>query len=147
MIGKRHDRSAHRWATTKIKRTARSVMTTIKPWRTIAVVPLAGTWCNRFRTNDGKAINDPAPAILIQERGGETRTCFSTYYRGVLLPAIDIPGYEESSCIAGTRTNPHRPGKPPWELLDEPDPVRKAAEEAAAVGNSFVVKNCDNFTT
>jgi hypothetical protein len=129
------------------KRRWKKIMDAIRPWRTVNVVPLAGTWCNRFRTNDGKAINDPAPAILIQERGGETRTCFSTYYRGVLLPAIDMPGYEESSCIAGTRTNPHRPGKPPWELLDEPDPVRKAAEEAGVlVGSSFVAK-CDNFTT
>jgi hypothetical protein len=89
----------------KMKRRWR-IMDTIKPWRTINVVPLSGTWSNRFRTKAGMALQDPCPAILIQERGGETRTCFATYYHGLLLPACDQEGYEDSSVISGSRTRP-----------------------------------------
>jgi hypothetical protein len=61
------------------------------------------------------------------------------------MAACDQDGYEESTSVgAGV---PRRPGLPPWELLGEEDPVQKVADEAAVVGNSFVVKNCDSFTT
>jgi hypothetical protein len=148
MIGKKHDHPAHRWVTTTIKRTARRIMSTMKPWRTVNLVPLAGVWSNRYRRRDGLAItNDPCPGVLIQERGDETRTCFATYYRGLIFPAIETDGYEESTCAGGPRANPYRAGQPPWLLLDEVDPAQKVANEAAAVSNSFVVKNCDNSTT
>lgn len=117
-------------------------MDTIRPWRTINVVPLAGTWSNRFRTKAGMALSDPCPAILIQEKGNETRTCFATYYRGLLFPACDQEGYEESSVISGSRTHPYRPDLPPWLRLDEPDPAQEAAAKAAATvrtGTSYTL--------
>jgi hypothetical protein len=88
-------------------------------------------------------IHDPCPAILVQERGGESRAAFATYYCGELFAAIDTNGYEESSCAGGPRSVPYRADRPPWELLDEEDPVKKAAEEAARgvpLASSFIKK-------
>jgi hypothetical protein len=116
-----------------MKKKRRWAMDAIQPWRTVNVVPVGGIWSNRFRTNSGGALNDPCPAVLIQERGSQSRVVFATYCRGVLMPACDLPGYEESSPISGSRTHPYRPGAPPWERLDEIDPAQKVAEDAAAV--------------
>jgi hypothetical protein len=116
-------------------------MNTIRPWKTISVVPLSGTWANRYRQTNGtgKMILDPCPAILVQERGGETRTAFATYHHGLLFAACDTPGYEENSCAGGPRATPYRPDKPPWECLDESDPMQKIADEAGEpIAKSFV---------
>jgi hypothetical protein len=115
-------------------------MDTIKPWRTISVVPLSGTWANRYRQNNDKIIHDPCPCILVQERGGnETRTALATYHRGLLFAACDTLGYQESGCAGGPRSLPYRPDKPPWECLDEPDPMQKIADEAGEpIAKSFV---------
>jgi hypothetical protein len=119
----------------------RRLMNAIKPWRTVNVVPLAGTWANRYRRKDGRMIIDPCPGILIQERAGETRTCFATYYRGLIMPAIETDGYEESSCAGGPRATPYRADLPPWLVLDEVDPAQKVADEVAAgepLAKSFI---------
>jgi hypothetical protein len=123
-------------------------MNTVRPWKTVNVVPLAGTWCNRFRTKAGKAIQDPCPAILVQSRGNETRTAFATYNKGVLFAACDMPGYEESSCAGGPRANPYRPGQPPWLMLDEIDPAQKVADDIAASVplSSFFTRNLGEET-
>ncbi|HEX5348525.1 MAG TPA: hypothetical protein VFW64_15695 [Pseudonocardiaceae bacterium] len=88
-------------------------------------------------------IIDPCPGLVIQERGGETRVAFATYYEGLIFPAVETAGYEDSSTAGGPRSNPYRPGLPPWLLLDEIDPVAKVAAEAANAGylaSSFVQK-------
>jgi hypothetical protein len=76
---------------------------------------------------------------MIQERGGESRVVFATYHNGVLIPAVETAGYEESSTAGGSRSLPYRPGPPPWELLDEVDPVAKVAADAANAG--YLVKS------
>jgi hypothetical protein len=106
----------------------------ILQWRTVNVVPLAMPWSNRYRRADGRAIHDPCPGLMIQERGGESRVVFATYHNGVLIPAVETAGYEESSTAGGSRSLPYRPGPPPWELLDEVDPVAKVAADAANAG-------------
>jgi hypothetical protein len=75
---------------------------------------------------------DPCPAILLQSRGGETRTVFATFEHGHLFAACDTKGYEESTVAGGARPNPYRADRPPWELLDEEDPATKVANEVAA---------------
>jgi hypothetical protein len=107
-------------------------MNTVRPWRTINVIPLAGTWCNRFRRNDGRMLLDPCPGLLIEERGGESRVAFATYHRGLVFAACDMPGYEESSCAGGPRATPYRADLPPWLMLDEIDPAQKVADDIAA---------------
>lgn len=99
------------------------IMDAIKPWKTANAVALAGTWSNRFRNNDGRALTDPCPCVLIQERGSVTRAVFGTYLNGEIMPACEMEGYEDSS--TSPRTSPHRSDKPPWLRLDEIDPVRK----------------------
>ncbi|MFZ0118106.1 MAG: hypothetical protein WAL99_01375 [Pseudonocardiaceae bacterium] len=111
----------------QLKKTARRIMDKVNPWRTVNVVPLPGTWTNRYRTNSGEMILDPCPAVLVQERGGETRATFATFDKGFLFPAVDTAGYEESSCSAGRP--PHRADKAPWEMIDEIDPEQKVKDE------------------
>jgi hypothetical protein len=77
-------------------------------------------------------IHDPCPAILVQERSGESRTAFATYHRGLLFAACDTEGYEESSCAGGPRATPYRADLPPWQVLGEIDPSQKVADEIAA---------------
>lgn len=108
------------------------IMNALRPWKTVSVVPLAGVWANRFRRKDGRMILDPCPGLLIQERAGESRAVFATYHQGILMPACEMDGFEEASCAGGPRANPYRADLPPWQLLDEIDPVQKAAGEAAA---------------
>jgi hypothetical protein len=117
-----------------------SIMSILQ-WKTTSVCPLAGTWGNRYRRTDGRIIMDPAPCLLLQQRGADSRAVFATYENGVLIAACDTKGYEESSCISGSRTHPYRPGPPPWELLDEEDPAKQTDEQAAAaakVRESFI---------
>jgi hypothetical protein len=124
----------------KMKRKWRVMDAITLSWKTSNVVPLPGTWCNRYRRHDGRIILDPCPALLVQERGNDRRTCFATYHKGLLFPALDTDGYEESNCSG--RTIPYRANEPPWELLDEIDPAAKVADEAANakyLANSFVL--------
>lgn len=97
-------------------------MTTIHPWQTTNVVPLPTAWCNRYRLRDGRFLTDPCPAVLIQERAGVTRVVFATFARGVLFPAIETTGFEESSPTSGPRRTDDIP---PWEKLDEKDPAQQ----------------------
>jgi hypothetical protein len=120
----------------------RRLMNTIKPWKTVSVIPLSSGWSNRYRRADGRIIIDPCPGLVIQERGGESRVAFATYHEGLVFPAVETAGYEESSTAGGPRSNPYRAGLPPWLLLDEVDPVAKAAAEAASgvkLATSFVL--------
>jgi hypothetical protein len=120
-------------------------MDAVRPWRTVNVVPLSATWSNRFRTNDGRAINDPCPALLVQERGGETRVVFASYANGEVFPACQMAGYEDSSSTS--RVNPHRADEPPWMRLDERDPVQTATDKAAnAMREAFVLPPPRNIT-
>jgi hypothetical protein len=128
MIRKKHDRLAHRWPTTKTKGRYRTIMNALHPWKTIYVCPLPTTWANQFLRTDGRAILDPAPCLIVQERGGQTRTVFATYFRGELLAACDQPGYQESTTIGAG--GPRRSGAPPWQCLDDPDPVQRAFDQS-----------------
>lgn len=109
-------------------------MNAIHPWKTINVVPLPTPWVNRYRFRDGRPLTDPCPAVLIQERGGETRTVFATFAKGVLFPAVDTPGYEDSSPASGPR---RMEDTPPWERLDEKDPAQQAVAGKSLI-RSFV---------
>jgi hypothetical protein len=101
-------------------------------WKTVNVVPLPGVYANRYRRSDGRVILDPAPAILVQSRGGEVRAVFATYEKGHLFAAVDTAGYEESTVSSGSRPSPYRADRPPWECLDEEDPTKKVADDIAS---------------
>jgi hypothetical protein len=118
--------------TAKPMKTKRRWSMSVLQWQTVNVVALAGTWGCRYRRSDGRTLLDPCPGVLIQKRGGESRAVFATYHNGVLIPAIETAGFEEATCAGGSRSNPYRPGAPPWELLDEVDPVAQTTEQAAA---------------
>jgi hypothetical protein len=60
-------------------------------WKTINVVPLPGIYANRYRMRDGRMLLDPCPAILLQSRGGETRTVFATFERKHSAPVMGCP--------------------------------------------------------
>lgn len=83
-------------------------------WRTIAVTTLPGGWCNTYRTENGDVFIEPAPALLLQQLGTETRVTFASYRDGCLEPVCENNTYQDSLPPPDAAARPpKRTGPPP----------------------------------
>jgi hypothetical protein len=83
-------------------------------WRTIAVIALPAGWANQYRTDNGAAFIEPAPALLLQQSGSDARVVFASYVDGCLTPACDNSTYLDSLPPPDPAARPpKRTGPPP----------------------------------
>lgn len=82
-------------------------------WRSVGAVTLPIGWSNEYDIGNGEKFIEPCPALLLQERRGQTRCVFATYADGCLEAACDNPLYHDSTPPYPSVKPPRRTGPPP----------------------------------